>query len=453
MSDETAPTVPASGVGRVRKVWSISFPLIVSSFAPSALMLADTAILGRYSTEALATIAFAAPIFAAIMAAIVPFGTAVQILVARWDGAGDRVSIARLTVFAPVALTVLGLVVGVACFAAAPLIVDLVSGGDAPPEAATVLRVLSLCFPLQALTHAFRGVLGGLGQTSVAMHTALVVNLANIPVSLYLVWGLDLGARGSAAGTLTATAAGTLLMCWFARRRLRPQWPRRLRLPRDLVAPLWRIGWPDVTFAVLAYSADIVYVALVAGIGTGSLAAMRTIVALYTLIWAVVFSVSSGISILAGQRMGARDLVGVDAYRRAGTIVMGSLAAILGIVPILMGEHYFRLFGADEAVWGEAVPALRMLVLILPMMVASMVLSGILRAAGDTKSIMYAGLAGQLLVSVPAAWLLVTVLDTGLIGVYIGLALMWATRFAVTWIRYRRRRWAELPEPVSAASG
>lgn len=187
------------------------------------MALTDTAVLGHYSTEALATIGFVLPVFVALMAAIVPFGTAVQVLVARWKGAEDLASIARMAVFAPLALGALGLVLAGVVALGAPAFTRLVGGGDPPPEAAAALRVLACCFPLQAVTHALRGVFGGLGETKVAMYTALIVNLANIPVSYLLVWGLDWGAIGAAAATLVATVGGTVFITAFALRRLRPR--------------------------------------------------------------------------------------------------------------------------------------------------------------------------------------------------------------------------------------
>lgn len=51
--------------------------------------------------------------------------------------------------------------------------------------------------------------------------------------------------------------------------------------------------------------------------------------------------------------------------------------------------------------------------MLLPMMVAAMIMSGVLRAAGGAKGIMYAGLAGRLLFAVPAARLLISVFEAG----------------------------------------
>lgn len=63
MSRDTAPPAAEEAAdditARVRQNWRITYPLIVASLTPVVLALADTAILGHYSTEALATISLA----------------------------------------------------------------------------------------------------------------------------------------------------------------------------------------------------------------------------------------------------------------------------------------------------------------------------------------------------------------------------------------------------------
>jgi putative MATE family efflux protein len=276
---------------------------------------ADTVLLGWYSTTALATISLVLPMYVFATALIVPWGTATQILVARWIGAGDRERINRILDTGLGFSLLVGTGAAVVVLGIAPALVNAVAGGAPLPDSVTALRILVLCLPFAAVTAHYRGVFGGLGHTGIAMRVALLVNVTNIPMSYLLVFGLDLGAIGSAYGTALATALGAVYIIWFGRRRLGAEytfWRRRnLTRPREILAPLTRIGWPDATFAATAYGADIVLVAIVAYLGQESLAGYRLMVTTITVLWVVVFSASSGISILAGQRLGAEDLPGV----------------------------------------------------------------------------------------------------------------------------------------------
>lgn len=451
MSTAPDPAVAASRAplpARLRDNWRVTYPIIVGSLTTLLLSVADTAILGRYSTQALATVGLVLPIYILASALIVPLGTAVQVLVARWEGAEDRERVERMLTVGLVFCTALGLAVSAALLLLAPRVVSLVASGDPLPGSTTVLRILALCLPFTAVTVHYRGMFGGMGETRIAMRVALLVNVTNVPLDYALVFGLDLGAVGSALGTLGATALGALYIVLFGRRRLGARlrlWqPAHLRTWRPITAPLWRIGWPDSAFGLVTYGADVLLIGMVATLGATALAASRLMVITISILFAVVFGVSSGISILVGQRIGARDLDGADGYRRSGAVLMAGLATVLAVPLLLAPTAFFGLFTPDAATVAEARSAVYLLAGIAPLMVAGLTMAGVLRAGGDTRSLLVAGVVSHFVLSVPVAYLCTQVLDFGFPGIYVGFLAGWAGRTAVTWLRYRRRAWADL---------
>lgn len=434
--------------------WTVTWPLIIGSLSATALALVDTALLGRYGTDALASIAVALPLFVLGSALVIPWGTAIQVLVARWSGAGDRAAIARLLDLGLLICLAAGTLPALVIAATAPVLVDLVAGGAAPADSTTALRILAACLPFTAVTAHYRGVFGGLTQTSVTMRVALIVNLANIPLDVLFVFGLDQGVVGSAIGTVLATMLGAAYVAWLARRRLAADYPypRRahLRSPGPMAGQVWQIGWPDVTFAVLVYGADALLAAVVATIGTTELAGYRLMVTTVSLLWVVVFACSSGIAILAGQRLGAGDLAGVRGVARAGALLMTLLGLLVVAAPLVVPGLYFPLFSDDPAVVAHAEGAAWVLLALVPAMVVSMTLAGVLRAGGDTKGILYAGALSQLLLAVPVAWFAATRLEWGLSGVYAGFATGVAARAVCTVVRFRQGRWRTALAPARA---
>ncbi len=57
-----APAEPAL-VARIGQTWRLTYPIIVASLTTVLLAVADSAILGQYSTDALATIGLVVPIY------------------------------------------------------------------------------------------------------------------------------------------------------------------------------------------------------------------------------------------------------------------------------------------------------------------------------------------------------------------------------------------------------
>ncbi|MCC5948089.1 MAG: MATE family efflux transporter [Nitriliruptoraceae bacterium] len=434
--------------GRLRESAQVSWPLIVGSLSTLALAFADTVIVGRYGTADLAAVALVLPVYVLASALLLPFGSAVQVLVARWTGAGDTARVGRLIVVGGLACAALGGAVALVVVVAAGPIVAALSGDAAPQDATTVLRILALSLPLVGLSAHLRGVFGGLTQTKVAMQLAVIVAGINIPLDLLFVFGADLGAIGSALATVLSTAIGAGYVLMLARRRLAPSYPMAGgggRSDRErLLRPLWRIGWPDASFGAIAYGADVVLVGIVALIGTAALAGHRAIAVTIMLLWTVVFSCSTGIAILAGQRLGADDLDGVAAYRRSGALLMALAATPLVLPPVIAPRWFFGLFTDDVTVIAEAVPAARLLPLVLLGMLVAMPLTGVLRAGGDTRGIMWIGTGSQIGVAIPLAYLAVTRFELGLAGIVLALAGSWAMRTVLTVLRYRQGRWQRL---------
>ncbi|BAK38073.1 MatE efflux family protein [Microlunatus phosphovorus NM-1] len=455
----TAPAAPAALPRRVRAAWIVTYPLIVASAASTTLAVVDTLLLGRFGTAALATIALATPVFVFGSALVVPWGTAVQVLIARLHGAEDTARIGRLLGIGLRVCLAAALLPTLTIIAAAPWILHVLAGGEVPVEASTVVRILACTLPLTAVTAHYRGVFGGLGRTRITMQVALGVNIVNIPLDVLLVYGLGLGAVGSALGTLAAVASGAGYIAWLARRELRPDYPappihrsrwRRAAggdekaegpASRALAGEVWKIGWPDTTFAVIVYGADVLLTAIVATIGTADLAGYRLMVTTVTVLWVVVFSCSSGISILAGQRLGADDEPGARAALRAGAVLMAGLCVLVVLLPLLVPYWYFGLFSTDRGVVDAATSAVWVLLLLVPAMVVAMSLAGLLRAGGDTKGIMYAGGLSQFVLALPVAWFAVQVLGWGIAGAYLGFATGILGRAVFTVLRWRQGRW------------
>ena len=100
-----------------------------------------------------------------------------------------------------------------------------------------------------------------------------------------------------------------------------------------------------------------------------------------------------------------------------------------------------HLLTPDGGVVAEASRALPFLALQVPFMASSMVLAAVLRAAGDSKWVLYASTASSYLVMVPLSWLLAGPVGWGLPGVYVAGMAFFAARTAVSWWRYRQGAW------------
>ena len=256
-------------------------------------------------------------------------------------------------------------------------------------------------------------------------------------------FGLDLGVTGAALATLTGTVVGAGFMAGYGRSRfgdLRLLRRDNLRGWRELAPRLWRIGWPECTMLLLGYGIEVALVALVAQLGAVPVAANRLIENVTLISFTALVASGTGVTVLVGQRLGAGDLEGAAAYRAVG-LRLSALLAGVPLIPVLLAPGLvFGLFTPDPEVVAAASSVAVLAVVALVPLVFAINLGGVLRAAGDTRTVLVASVAGDAFL-VPLAWLLAISLGLGLRGLMLAWVAYGLVFVAVSWWRYHAGAW------------
>jgi len=424
-------------------LWRLTYPLVVGNLAQIALTVADGVVLGRFSTEAVAAVGLASTVVIVATMLSTGWATATQVLVARRHGSGESEGADSATDVGVAFGLAVGAVIGALVAALAGPLARLMAGeGSLATEAAGYLRIAAAGLPLAGAMAALRSGLAARGRTKVTMRAAIIVNVVNVPLDVALVYGLGWGARGAAAGTVLALAVTVAVLGRHTWRRADGgRRPIALARWRAEIPHVVRIGWPETVMLASGYFTSVLLGSIVAGLGVSELAAWAVLARVLPVLWTVIYACSTGIAVAVGQRLGAGDGDGALAVIRAGWALTGGLAGLI-VVPVLVAPGLvLGAFTTDADVLGGAAAARVALFGQAPLMVATMVYTGALRAAGDTKSIMVAGTAASYLVSLPASWFLATQTRLGLPGLFLGQFGYWAVRLWLIRRRYRGGAW------------
>ena len=439
-------TETTTQLGAVKRVLALSYPLIVANLSQIVLGLVDTAMISRVSTEALAAAAVAASVNIAASMLFGGWATAAQVIAARRFGEGRQAAVGQLLDISLLVGVGAGIVVCLfLSIGAGPLLAAFGLSEAVRAEGVPYLRILALAAPLAAVTAMLRAVYAGVGETGVAMRMTLLVNVINIPLNYVLIFVVGWGLMGAGIGTVIAVAVGCAYMGQFGWRRFRDTYElfgfRRLRHHRQVLPRLWSIGWPETAMLFLGYANNVLVLWIVAALGTTVIAGMQVVTNVQQVLWTMVWALSSGVSILVGQSLGSGDERAVALTERAGLLLMAALPAIFLAPALAAPSLILHLLTPDGGVVAEASRALPFLALQVPFMASSMVLAAVLRAAGDSKWVLYASTASSYLVMVPLSWLLAGPVGWGLPGVYVAGMAFFAARTAVSWWRYRQGAW------------
>ncbi len=189
-----------------RRLLALALPIIAANIATPLVGLVDLTVIGRTgSTTEIAAVALGALIFNFLFWAFGFLRMGATALTAQADGAGDQAQVRAHLLRGGL----LGLVIGVAIVLAQWPIRELAfaafSTTDALDHAARAYFDARIWGSPAALAgFAIYGWLIGLGRTGAALQLQIVLNLANVVLSVLFVYGLDLGVAGVGAASALA---------------------------------------------------------------------------------------------------------------------------------------------------------------------------------------------------------------------------------------------------------
>jgi putative MATE family efflux protein len=225
--------------------------------------------------------------------------------------------------------------------------------------------------------------------------------------------------------------------------------PARTRRPRpELMRPLMRIGGEIFVRTAALYASFLVAGAVIARIGTASLAAHQVAFQLWTFLALVLDAVAIAAQVLVARTLGAGDAHG--AHAAAWRVIGWSAAvgALVGAVMLALTGVLPHAFTDDPAVLDRARAVWPLFALMQPLAGIAFALDGILIGAGDTRFLMWSMLGSALAVYVPIA-LAALHFGWGITGVWWGLLALIAVRVATTGARFLGRRWAVIGSPAT----
>jgi putative MATE family efflux protein len=421
-----------------REILSLALPALGALAAEPLYLLADTAMVGHLGTEQLAALAIAATLLtgAFTLFNFLTYGTTAQ--VARLSGAAEHGQAGSLAAQALWLASGIGVVLTVALAALAVPLVDLMGADGHTGELAVLyLRIGSLGLPFALIALAGQGFLRGVSDLRTPLVIVVVANVANVLLNLLFIYVFDWGLAGSAWATVVAQLG---MGAAFVAALLRAPAESRRPSPAGM-RPLARIGGEIFVRTTALYASFLVAGAVLARIGTDSLAAHQVAFQLFVFLALVLDAVAIAGQVIVGRSLGAGDADG--AYRAAGRMIELSVAAgaLFALVILALTEVLPHAFTSDADVIEELHKIWPLFALMQPANGAVFALDGILIGAGDTRFLMWGMLASAVGVFVPIA-LASLAFDWGIVGVWCGLVGLIAARLVTCGWRFRGRRWA-----------
>ncbi len=423
------------------EVLHIAYPLMISSGSFTLMNFCDRMFLSWFSEEALRAALPAGILAFAFQCGFHALVSYSNTFVAQYHGAGDRDNCSRATAqgvfFSFISWPILILLI--------PLGIFLLKISGHPAEIFALekpyfsILIGGAGFTLTGI--ALTSFYTGRGKTLITMMVQLVCNLTNILLNYLLIFGVgifpEMGIVGAAVATVASSALGPvlLLFLYFSRinrkhyrtwETFRPHWP--------LIKRMIRFASPSAIHFALDLGSFSLFVLLVGRLSAGEHIAANIALSVNLVAFMPMIGMGIAASTMVGQYQGKQDS---DMAQKAGWAAakMGLLYVILITSTFaFMPGAYIDLFtehGPRQFEHPNVFSYTRILLLIMIIWgvfdAFSLILSGALKGAGDTRFVMICSLAIAWLIFVPGMLILVLWLKKGVIwawgwtAFYIGL--------------------------------
>lgn len=445
----------------LRTLLLFSVPMLVSNVLQTLNGSINSIWVGRLIGEsALAATANANIVMFLLFAAVFGFGMATTVRVGHFFGARD-VDAARRTFGAGVGLCIILAIAGglLGSFFAPALLHALSTPEASLAEALAYMRVIFITMPFGTVSMMISMGLRGAGDSRTPLYAMIFTVVLDIVLNPLLIVGLgpvpSLGIAGSAIASAIANFGGVILMLVTIYRR---DLPLRLRgaelrylipdLP-DLRYVLGK-GLPMGASMLIMSAASVILMGFVNREGLNAAAAYGASLQLWNYLQMPAFAISSAVTAIVAQNIGAGHHGRVGEVTRVGMIANLVMTALLAALIVLFDHPLLALFlGSDS----PALPVAEHIQLVTTwsfvVMGVMMVLGGTMRAYG--------------VVVVPLIVMIVS-LFPGRIGFYYlayphigGEAVWWASPVGTvisalcTWAYYASGRWRK-PGAAPAAA-
>lgn len=428
---------------QVAELFRLAGPIIVSRVGVLLIVLADTVMVGRFSTAELAYLSIGTtPVIPLLLTGMgLLMGTLV--FVANAVGAGDLSACGAIWRRSLPYAVILGVAGAAICSLGEGLLLLLGQSPDIARGGGEVLQIMGLGLPAVLLFIATNFFLEGLKRPVPAMVLMALANVLNVGLNWLLIYGVfDLPALGAVGAAWATTivrfllAAGILVYVWW----LLPERERyRLRERPTGGWQSWaaqrRIGYASglaIGMEAGAFSAMSVFAGW---LGPEALAAYTIAFNLLAILFMIAIGLGAATAVRVGIAYGRGDTRDMALAGWTGLIVNTAVAVVLCLILVAAADVFVGFYTSDSALAGVAEGLVILIAFVLIVDGGQSVMSNALRGRRDVwvptgfQAVSYLG------VMIPLGWLLAFDFGRGAAGLVE--AVMFASVIAVSLLSIR----------------
>lgn len=257
------------------------------------------------------------------------------------------------------------------------------------------------------------------GSPKIAMISMLISAIINIILDPIFIFGLNLGVRGGAFGTVVAQAVTAIWVLYYFTKgssvlKIRKE---NLKLNKESILSIFAIGIGPFSMQIANCAVQIVSNNSLQTYGGDLAVGAMTIVNSLSLIFVMpLFGLNQGLQPIIGYNYGAKNLDRVRKTVKYG-ITIATIIEVCGFIVIQgFAEKLVLIFNGDPELIKLAAFGMRTFLFMLPLVGAQIIITNYFQSIGQVKISMFLSLLRQVIVLIPC--LIIIPMFKGLSGVW-----------------------------------
>ena len=380
------------------KVLFYSLPIMLSGILQLVFNAADTIVVGRFAgNEALAAVGSVGSLNNLLISLFIGLSVGVNVLVARFTGAGQRENVSEtvhtsvlLSLVGGVGLGILGIV------AARPLLELMGSPEDVIDLAVLYVRIIFAGMPVQMLYNFCSAVLRAIGDTKRPLYFLTIAGVINIFLNLFFVISLHMSVAGVALATIISQTVSSALV---VRSLMLMDGPtrldlRRLHINKGILRQILAIGLPAGIQSSVFSLSNVVIQSSVNSFGSIVIAGNAAAANVGNFVYQGMNTFQQSVTCFAGQNIGARKPSRVIRSMYVCLLWSVVFGLAFGLLSCVFGTQLLSLYTPDAQV--IAVGLERLYIVCGPYFLCGImdVMTGVLRGIGYSLLPMVVSLLG-----------------------------------------------------------
>jgi len=394
-------------------IFKMSTPAIISMIVQALYNIVDSWFLAKYDLDALSAVSLAFPIQMIIISLFVGLGVGINSVISRRLGEQNKdeaVNSAEHGFFFGIIVWVLLALLAIGL----PHVFfeQFTSNTQIVEYGVTYISIIMVFSLGRIIAQVFISILQATGDMVSAMIIQGAGALTNIVLDYFLIFGIwifpEMGIAGAAIATVTGqfVSLALAIIIYATRKNKLKLNLKKFHLNREISKNIMAVAVPAIIMqglgSIMLYSLN----KILSRFGDDAYTLLGVYFKIQSFIFMPVFGLNQGMMPVLGYNFGAGNKKRVIAALKVGLIAAVSIMIVGTIVFQLFPAQIIQIYEVTDSIVKIGIPAFRAISSLFVLAAINIVLSVLFQAIGDAYISMIISFARQILILLPAAYIL-----------------------------------------------